>query len=76
MTIVADIHNDDPLVDEEQFGPALPIIKYSDIDDAIESANALDVGLGASVWALMKAGPRGRCTDRGRNGVDQQAMAA
>lgn len=50
VTIVADLHDGDPLVDEEQFGPALPIIKYSDVEDAIASANALDVGLGASVW--------------------------
>ena len=29
----------------------LPIIKYSDIEDAIASANRLDAGLGASVWS-------------------------
>jgi phenylacetaldehyde dehydrogenase len=50
-TLVADIDNDNPLVAEEQFGPALPIIKYSSVDEAVEMANALDVGLGASVWS-------------------------
>ncbi|MGN7251202.1 aldehyde dehydrogenase family protein [Arthrobacter sp. SAFR-014] len=50
-TLVADIDNNNPLVAEEQFGPALPIIRYSTIDQAIEYANALDVGLGASVWS-------------------------
>ncbi|MHC6228758.1 aldehyde dehydrogenase family protein [Arthrobacter sp. MMS24-T111] len=50
-TLVADIDNDNPLVAEEQFGPALPIIRYSSIDEAVEKANALDVGLGASVWS-------------------------
>jgi acyl-CoA reductase-like NAD-dependent aldehyde dehydrogenase len=50
-TLVADIDNDNPLVAEEQFGPALPIIRYGTIDEAIEKANALDVGLGASVWS-------------------------
>ena len=50
-TLVADIDNDNPLVAEEQFGPALPIIKYSTVDEAVEMANALDVGLGASVWS-------------------------
>jgi phenylacetaldehyde dehydrogenase len=50
-TLVADIDNNSPLVTEEQFGPALPIIRYSTIDQAIEYANALDVGLGASVWS-------------------------
>ncbi len=29
----------------------LPIIKYSDVEEAIASANRLDVGLGASVWS-------------------------
>ncbi|MEV4735232.1 MULTISPECIES: aldehyde dehydrogenase family protein [unclassified Microbacterium] len=50
VTLVADIADGAPLVDEEQFGPALPIIRYSDVDDAVRSANGLDVGLGASVW--------------------------
>ncbi|GAA1632108.1 aldehyde dehydrogenase family protein [Georgenia ruanii] len=49
-TLVADIANDNPLVAREQFGPALPIIKYSSIEEAVAMANALDVGLGASVW--------------------------
>lgn len=50
-TLVADIDPDNPLVVEEQFGPALPIIKYTDLDWAIEQANSLDVGLGSSVWS-------------------------
>jgi acyl-CoA reductase-like NAD-dependent aldehyde dehydrogenase len=50
-TLVADIDNNNPLVAEEQFGPALPIIRYTTIDEAVAMANALDVGLGASVWS-------------------------
>ena len=50
-TLVADIDNHNPLVTEEQFGPALPIIRYSTVDEAISMANGLDVGLGASVWS-------------------------
>lgn len=50
-TLVADIDNDNPLVTEEQFGPVLPIIRYSTVDEAIDKANGLDVGLGASVWS-------------------------
>ena len=53
-TLVADIDNDNPLVAQEQFGPALPIIRYSTVDEAVEMANALDVGLGASVWSSDK----------------------
>ncbi|WP_417234045.1 aldehyde dehydrogenase family protein [Arthrobacter sp.] len=57
-TLVADIANDNSLVVEEQFGPALPIIRYSTLDDAIAMANGLDVGLGASVWSSDPAQAR------------------
>ncbi|BCW50122.1 hypothetical protein StoSoilB13_24640 [Arthrobacter sp. StoSoilB13] len=57
-TLVADIDNDNPLVAEEQFGPALPIIRYSTVDEAVAKANALDVGLGASVWSSDVAAAR------------------
>ncbi len=51
VTLVTDIRDGAPLVDEEQFGPVLPIIKYRDVEEAIANANRLDVGLGASVWS-------------------------
>ena len=50
VTIVSGISDGVRLVDEEQFGPVLPIITYTDVDDAIKRANALDFGLDASVW--------------------------
>ncbi|WP_031465645.1 aldehyde dehydrogenase family protein [Sciscionella sediminilitoris] len=50
-TLIADIDPEQPLVLEEQFGPALPIVRYTDLDEAIGMANALDTGLGASVWS-------------------------
>lgn len=51
LTLVTDIADGAPLVDEEQFGPVLPIIRYRELDEAVASANRLDVGLGASVWS-------------------------
>ncbi|MGK3957572.1 aldehyde dehydrogenase family protein [Arthrobacter sp. R4] len=57
-TLVADIDNDNPLVAEEQFGPALPIIRYSSVDEAVAMANGLEVGLGASVWSADPAAAR------------------
>jgi acyl-CoA reductase-like NAD-dependent aldehyde dehydrogenase len=51
ITLVTGLTDGARLVDEEQFGPVLPIIKYRELDDAIASANRLDVGLGASVWS-------------------------
>src|SRR5262245_15311227 len=50
-TIVRDIPDDARLVREEQFGPVLPVLRYSDIDDAITRANDTDFGLGGSVWS-------------------------
>ena len=51
LTIVADLENGDRLVDEEQFGPVLPIIRYQRIEDAIDQANDNPNGLGGSVWS-------------------------
>jgi acyl-CoA reductase-like NAD-dependent aldehyde dehydrogenase len=50
-TVIAGLKNGDALVDEEQFGPALPVIRYSDVEDAIQAANDSDSGLGGSVWS-------------------------
>jgi len=38
-------------VDEEQFGHALPVIRYTDPDDAIKRVNATYQGLAGSVWS-------------------------
>jgi acyl-CoA reductase-like NAD-dependent aldehyde dehydrogenase len=50
-TIVRDITDGTKLVDEEQFGPILPVIKFSDADDAVKRANDSPYGLGGSVWS-------------------------
>ena len=49
-TIVADIDDSSRLVREEQFGPILPVLKYSDPEDALRRANNSPWGLGGSVW--------------------------
>jgi acyl-CoA reductase-like NAD-dependent aldehyde dehydrogenase len=51
ITLVADVDHGIRLVDEEQFGPALPIIRYSDIEEVIARANQNPAGLGGSVWS-------------------------
>jgi len=38
------------VVDEEQFGPVLPVLPFSEVDDAVAQANATDYGLSGSVW--------------------------
>lgn len=39
------------IVDEEQFGPALPILTYRDVDEVVARANATTYGLSGSVWS-------------------------
>ena len=51
LTVVRDIEDGTPLVDEEPFGPVLPIIKYHDLEDVIARANRSPYGLGGSVWS-------------------------
>ena len=55
VTILSEAKDGMRIVDEEQFGPVLPIIRYTDLDDAIAHANALEFGLDASVWGTDKA---------------------
>lgn len=50
VTIVADVDHGCRLVDLEQFGPALPVIRYSSVEEAIAKANDNPAGLGGSVW--------------------------
>lgn len=50
-TLIADIDPENDLIVKEQFGPILPIIRYSNLADPIDMANSLDVGLAASVWS-------------------------
>ena len=51
LHLVLDPAADERVVTEEQFGPALPIISYRDVDDAVERANATHFGLSGSVWS-------------------------
>jgi acyl-CoA reductase-like NAD-dependent aldehyde dehydrogenase len=50
-TILAGLSDGTRIVDEEQFGPALPVISYRDEGDAIDRANATHFGLSGSVWS-------------------------
>lgn len=49
-TIVRGVNDGVRLVDEEQFGPALPVVAYRDVNDALARANGTRFGLSASVW--------------------------
>lgn len=49
-TILRDLPEASRLVTEEQFGPVLPVLSYTDLDDVIATVNASPYGLGGSVW--------------------------
>lgn len=51
VTIVRDIEEQTRLVQEEPFGPILPVIKFSDVEDALARANNSSSGLGGSIWS-------------------------
>ena len=66
QTVLADARDGMPIVDEEQFGPAVPIIAYDDVEQAVVAANATRFGLGASVWSAdeeraARVGARLKC---------------
>lgn len=50
-TIVRDIDDGAFLVDQEQFAPILPVIRFDDVEDALRRTNNSDYGLGGSVWS-------------------------
>jgi succinate-semialdehyde dehydrogenase/glutarate-semialdehyde dehydrogenase len=49
-TLLVDVDENSKVVKEEVFGPALPIMKVKDFDEAIEKANNSIYGLGSSIW--------------------------
>jgi acyl-CoA reductase-like NAD-dependent aldehyde dehydrogenase len=50
-TIVVDVDEHSRLVQEEQFGPILPVLRFSDEEDALRRANDTRFGLSGSVWS-------------------------
>ncbi len=50
-TVLTEIEDGVRIVDEEQFGPALPVVGYRDLEDAVARANATHFGLDGSVWS-------------------------
>lgn len=54
-TIVANVIDGDRIVDEEQFGPILPVVRFTDIEQVIARINAGPYGLAASVFTADTA---------------------
>lgn len=50
ITVVDNPPKDSRIVREEPFGPILPLLRWTDVDQVVEDANDSDMGLAASVW--------------------------
>eukprot|EP00004_Rigifila_ramosa_P007084 TRINITY_DN17_c0_g1_i7.p1 TRINITY_DN17_c0_g1~~TRINITY_DN17_c0_g1_i7.p1 ORF type:complete len:477 (-),score=123.28 TRINITY_DN17_c0_g1_i7:57-1460(-) len=50
LTVLADVREGMRVVDEEQFGPVLPVLKFRDEAEVLQRANHSPFGLGGSVW--------------------------
>ena len=49
-TLITDVSPDAPIMKQEVFGPVLPIVPFTSIDEALDLANSTKYGLGASIW--------------------------
>ncbi len=56
-TLLTDVPENARIAREECFGPALPVFRFRELDEAIEMANQSIYGLGSSIWTrnLVKA---------------------
>ena len=49
-TVFADVTQDMKIAREEIFGPVLSILRWSDLEEAIATANSVEYGLTAAIW--------------------------
>ncbi len=49
--IITNVKEGNRIVDEEQFGPVIPLIRFKNDDEVVARANASPYGLGGSVWS-------------------------
>lgn len=55
VTLIDDPDESSRIVQEEQFGPVLPLIRFTDEDDVVARANASEYGLAATIWTCDEA---------------------
>ena len=68
--VVTDVPTDAPLMREETFGPVVPVIRVSDMDEAVRQANDSPYGLGATVFSKKRGMELARALDCGMVSVN------
>lgn len=51
LTLVDNPPQESRIVQEEQFGPILPLIRFSDVEEVIARVNDSDMGLAGTIWS-------------------------
>ncbi len=51
LTILDNPPEDARIVAEEQFGPVMPLMKFSSVEEVVQKANDSDYGLAGAVWS-------------------------
>lgn len=51
VTLVDNPPEDSRIVQEEQFGPVLPLLRFSDVEEVLQKANNSEMGLAGTVWS-------------------------
>lgn len=49
-TVITNVKNEEEIVQNEQFGPVVPLISYKTEEEVLKMVNATEYGLGSSVW--------------------------
>ncbi len=77
-SVVTNVSDDADVVREEQFGPVVPILTYTDVDDAVRRANDTYYGLSSSVWSsdMPRALEVASQLETGRTWINQHGVAA
>jgi len=57
-TIIIDLPEDSRILDQELFGPIIPVFRFGSEEEAIQMANDTPYGLGASIWTRDEAQAR------------------